>query len=224
MDSFHLYSFGIGFASGVAVAVLVMILLNRGNIRLFSWMGVTIETHPPAHPEPSPTPGEQQIDITVSGRWFWRSDLPNQAFLDQQSQYTPGQVTLRPGEVYRFDSDGGLTDTGVNGLLMLAAHPQVRELHLYNCIHVTEAGLCQIGRGFRDFWLLDLRGTRTTDQVLDALHPMTSLQELDLRGINVSPEAVARLRASLPNCRVRWRASKRGDANSAEPIEDQDAE
>ncbi len=107
-----------------------------------------------------------------------------------------------PGEVYRFRADFGLTDNDLRKPAEPAKHPQLRSLTLYNCAHITEAGLCQL-QAFKHLWELDLARTNATDKVLASLHGLTALRTLTLEGCRVSREALDRLRRALPNCEVK---------------------
>jgi hypothetical protein len=49
---------------------------------------------------------------------------------------------------------------------------------------------------------LDLRGTRVSDSSLSILAELSSLEVLDLRDTNVSLNGAAKIRESLPRCRV----------------------
>ena len=66
---------------------------------------------------------------------------------------------------------------------------------------------------------LDLRNAGLADADLAAYHTKTSLVSLDLRGNNLSPDAVRALAAALPKCNILWSVplgSARLDSDSAE--------
>ena len=68
---------------------------------------------------------------------------------------------------------------------------------------------------------LDLRNTGLTDADLAAYHTKTSLVSLDLRGNNLSADAVSALIGALPDCDILWSVplgSARLDSDSAEII------
>lgn len=66
--------------------------------------------------------------------------------------------------------------------------------------------------------LLDRSNAGLTDADLAALYSQTSLTSLDLRGNELSPDAIASLQAALPNCAILWSiplGSARFDSDSA---------
>jgi hypothetical protein len=66
---------------------------------------------------------------------------------------------------------------------------------------VADRDLAQIGR-LGHLLRLDLAGTQVTDAGLDHLASLPQLRQLNVSGTAVTPDAVARLRESLPNLRV----------------------
>ena len=65
---------------------------------------------------------------------------------------------------------------------------------------------------------LDQSNRNLTDADLAALYAQTQLTSLDLRGNNLSAEAVEQLQAALPNCDILWSiplGSARFDSDSA---------
>jgi hypothetical protein len=116
-------------------------------------------------------------------------------------QVTPASVKLRPGEVYKFSADWGLTDDGLRAFGPLAGQATLLSLSLFKCKYLTESGLCSV-QAFRHLWELDLAETNTTDKVLKSLHLLTSLRRLAVTKCPVSAEAVDMLRQALPHCEV----------------------
>ena len=65
---------------------------------------------------------------------------------------------------------------------------------------------------------LDRSNAGLTDADLAALYSQTSLTSLDLRGNELSPDAIASLQAALPDCAILWSVplgSARFDSDSA---------
>ena len=114
---------------------------------------------------------------------------------------TPATVKLRPGEVYKFSADWGLTDDGLGTLAHLAEHATLLSVSLFKCKYLTESGLCSL-QAFRHLWDLDLAETNTTDKVLESLRLLTSLRRLAVTKCRVSPAAVEQVRQALPHCEV----------------------
>jgi hypothetical protein len=153
-------------------------------------------------PLKNPEADGEQLEIPVTGRWQGRRDRPGEKFGNRsQGQVTPGTVTLKRGEVYKFSADWGLSDEGLRALAHLADRATVLSLSLFRCKYVTESGLCSL-RVFRHLWELDLAETNTTDKVLESLRQLTSLRRLNLTKSPVSTAAVEQLRQALPNCEV----------------------
>jgi len=68
---------------------------------------------------------------------------------------------------------------------------------------------------------LDKSNASLTDADLDALYTQTSLTNLDLRGNELSPDAVAALQAALPDCAILWSVplgADRFDSDSTELV------
>ena len=68
---------------------------------------------------------------------------------------------------------------------------------------VTDAGVGHLA-GLGQLAELDLRATLVTDAVVPHLLRISKLRKLDLTETHISPEAVATLRQSLPNCKITW--------------------
>jgi hypothetical protein len=81
----------------------------------------------------------------------------------------------------------------------LADRPEPMQLRLGP--DVADRDLAQIGR-LGHLLRLDLAGTQVTDAGLDHLASLPQLRQLNVSGTAVTPDAVARLRESLPNLRV----------------------
>jgi len=86
------------------------------------------------------------------------------------------------------------------GLKRLAHLRKLRHLVL-NQLPIRDAGLEHL-KGHTGLQILALAGTRITDKGLQILQTLPSLQEVDLQGTQVSPQAVAALKAARPQCRV----------------------
>ena len=92
---------------------------------------------------------------------------------------------------------------GDAGVRHLRGLERLQALHLDGCNGVTAAGLAAIaGRKLRELTLQRCAGV--DDEALAVLTTMTTLRYLDVREcLQVSPEALIALKASLPNCEVR---------------------
>jgi hypothetical protein len=151
--------------------------------------------------EPEADVGEE-VEIAAHGRWQGKKDRPGEKYGDpSQGQLTPALVKLKPGEVYQFRADFGLTDKELGAVIGLAKYVQFRSLTLWQCRYLTEPALCSLGV-FRYLWDLDLGKTNTTDKVLESLRQLTSLKTLMVKGSGVSSAAVEEFRKALPNCKV----------------------
>jgi hypothetical protein len=67
---------------------------------------------------------------------------------------------------------------------------------------ITDAGLAHL-EGLKKLRELDLKGTQITDAGLDHLMGLRRLRKLSVAGTRVSAEGIAKLRRSLPRCRIR---------------------
>jgi hypothetical protein len=92
---------------------------------------------------------------------------------------------------------GQFTDAG---LAHLAGLTRLEWLALGNT-QITDAGLSHLA-GLSELQWLDLTGTQVTDAGLAHLAGLASLKNVYLAGTQVTPEGRAKLRRSLPNCRV----------------------
>ena len=153
-------------------------------------------------PLKKPEPDVEEVEIPVAGRWHGRKDRPGEKFGNRsQGQLTPATVKLKPGELYRFWADWGISDSGLVTLANLADYASFLSLSLFKCKYLSEGGLCSLGV-FRHLWELDLAETNATDKVLESLRHLTSLRRLDLTKCRVSPTAVEQLRQALTNCDI----------------------
>jgi hypothetical protein len=98
-------------------------------------------------------------------------------------------------------SDAGLAH--LNGLMSLQ-HLGLRYAP------IEGAGLSHLA-GLSKLESLSLEGTRIDDRSLSHLSRLTSLVELDVRNTRVTPEGVASLQESLPNCIIKFDQAK-GDS------------
>jgi hypothetical protein len=149
-----------------------------------------------------PEVGVGEVEIPVAGRWQGRKDRPGEKYGNRShGQVTPATVKLKPGELYKFSADWGLSDTGLASLAHLAEYASFLSLSLFKCKYLTAAGLCSL-QAFRHLWELDLAETNTNDKVLESLRHLTSLRRLNVTRCRVSPTAVEQVRQALPNCEV----------------------
>ncbi len=99
----------------------------------------------------------------------------------------------------------GLTATSVtsDGLLHLAAVPSLKELWL-NGTMVDDSATEHLVN-LSELKLLGLSGTKFTDAGLAALSELKDLVRLYLFNTGVTEEGIAKLRAELPQLRVKWK-------------------
>lgn len=95
-----------------------------------------------------------------------------------------------------------LTNTSVGnaGLANLKACQGLAHLYLGGTA-VTDDGLA-VFKNRKGLAILILVDTRTTDAGLDHLRDCTGLQHLDVRNTKVTPQAAAKLHASVPGCKI----------------------
>jgi len=122
---------------------------------------------------------QQEIKVTIPGRWLARpANEPKAEW--KKVRVTPGQVTLRSGEVYCLRIDMNVTDKDLVGLAYFKGLTSLQHLDLSLCEQVTDAGLAHL-KGLTSLQHLDLDGCeQVTDAGLAHLKGLTSLQHLHL--------------------------------------------
>jgi hypothetical protein len=150
----------------------------------------------------------REIEVSVPGEWSARpANDPTAGWTAVRK--TPGQVSVRPHEVYHLTVSDGVTDRQLVGLGHLRSLTSLQSLNLLGCKLVTDAGLAHL-RGLTALRSLDLwECERVTDAGLAHLRGLTALRSLDLwGGEQVTDAGLAHLRGlnalrhlNLQDCR-----------------------
>lgn len=130
---------------------------------------------------------------------------PKKAFYLERINLNGTGVTdedLEPFQELRQVQDLALQDAAITdaGLARLKGLKKLRTLSLYKT-GVTDKGLEEL-RDFKNLQKLDLSYTAVTDAGLEQLAGLKGLQQLYLHGTPVTNEGVAKLKQSLPNCKI----------------------
>jgi serine/threonine protein kinase len=161
---------------------------------------------------PLPVPCQpSQVQIPVPGAWYWRPEKEDGAECarvslkwmnpprDEQepwvkAQDLPGAVHLEPNFGYRLRVAKTATDDDLAGLVPLRVLDSLRELTLFQCHQVTDAGLAYL-QSLTSLESLVLWCEQLTDAGLAHLRSLTNLNALSVwGGERVTDAGLAHLR------------------------------
>lgn len=131
-------------------------------------------------PKPQAAAPTRRVTVGVRGTWSARSGVNPHPHWQDVSR-TPGEVTLRDGELYQLRFLSDIRDAELANLSALSTLAALESLDFPSCTLLTDAGLyyLQTLTGLR---ALHLSGCKQiTDAGLYYLQPLTALQSLNLR-------------------------------------------
>ena len=119
--------------------------------------------------------------------------------------YETGMTDVGLAEIGKFHAletlNVGQTKITNAGLEHLGNLSNLESLYIGNT-KVTDAGLPHLG-GLSKLESLYMRDTKVTDAGLECLASLGNLRDLDLRGTRVTGAGIAKLKAALPNAKIR---------------------
>lgn len=136
---------------------------------------------------------DADLQSLIGNTSLWRLELDGTKVTDAGLQHLSGMTDLRRLQLSRTQVTG-------SGFKHLHTMSRLRALILSRT-PVTDSGLDQL-RVMTSLGWLDLTETQITDDGLQYLESLTSLQELLLVDTKTTPEARAKLRQALPNCKI----------------------
>jgi hypothetical protein len=120
--------------------------------------------------------------IPLRGMWFTRTaDNPDSAW-SQHMAKLPGEITAKPGEVYRLAlNPDTTTDSELAKLRSLSGLPGLEAIDLSGCRQVTDTGVLHLAQ-LRSLKALGLGDTQITDSGLTLL--LTRFPDLEAVGLS----------------------------------------
>jgi Leucine-rich repeat (LRR) protein len=138
--------------------------------------------------------------VTAEGAAELQQILPNCNIRDPQR--TIAEYWLSHGGIVGIRTPDGEREIRAANDLPPTGVFHVVMLNLENNPHFRADGGELIGKVLTYLRVLKLNDTQVSDEGLKHLARLTNLQELDLRGTNVTAAGVAELRKALPNCKI----------------------
>jgi serine/threonine protein kinase len=148
-------------------------------------------------PKPTPTPLENggatiaptpvvgsptKWIIPLRGMWFIRTADNADSAWSQHTAKLPGEITAKPGEVYRLTlNPDTTTDVELAKIRSLSGLPGLEAIDLGGCRQVTDAGVLHLAQ-LRSLKAVNLGDTQVTDSGLTLL--LTRFPELEAVGLS----------------------------------------